>query len=57
MGLYVIETLRWVFFASASSPEEAMKRARKAAPDYAEFTPSVRAVEADVEAVEFYCAA
>lgn len=56
MKLYLIETRTWAFFACVSSPEEAMARAKQAAPEHAEFGPSVHTVEADTEAVEFYCA-
>jgi hypothetical protein len=55
--LYVIETVTWVFFTVTSGPEEAMHRALQVAEDHAEFTPSVYAREAEVEDVEFYCAA
>lgn len=57
MKLYVIETVTWVFFTVTSGPEEAMHRAREVAEDHAEFTQSVYAREAEVEDVEFYCAA
>jgi hypothetical protein len=57
MKLHVIETTTWVFFTVTSDPEEAMFRARQVAEPHAEFTPSVVAREAEVEDVEFYCAA